>query len=150
MGSAGKNMVVWLIATVLCGLLYRAGGIGKPFNTKFRDLGVPLVCLGYIIFILEPQAWWVHLISFILLFGALTTYLDKIFKKDNFYAHGFICALSYLPYAINTGHYTGFFIRLAIVTLFMGWWCEVNSNDVVEETGRGGVILATLPLFSIF
>ena len=90
--------------------------------------------------------WWVHAISFVAMFGALTTYWDRIFGYDNYYAHGFCVSLAYIPYAIATGNWLGFLIRLTVVALFMGMWCDGFKNDVVEEAGRGGIIALTLPL----
>jgi len=138
-----------IIAAIINAILYRLGGIGKPFDTKYRDLGCPLVTFIWMLLYYQSAPWWVHFISFGLMFGALTTYWDRIFKEDNFYFHGFMVALAYLPYAIITGLWIGFLIRCVAVSVFMGLWCRYFSNDWIEEFGRGGITGASLPLLLI-
>jgi len=139
-------MIKTIIATIINAILYRFGGIGKPFDTKYRDLGCPAISLLWMIFCFQSVPWWIHFIAFGLMFAALTTYWDSLFGYDNFYFHGFMVAFAYLPYAIVTGLWMGFIIRCAVVSVFMGLWCKFFSNDWIEEFGRGGIIGATLPL----
>jgi len=133
-------------------ILYRLGGMAG-MNTKFRDLGVPTVGLAVMLLLGVKVAWWVHLIAFGLLFGALTTYWDSLFGYDNFYFHGFMCAFAYLPYAIATHLWVAFIIRCIICSVFMGLlnyfankynW---KHSDWIEELGRGGALIGTLFLF---
>lgn len=140
------EIVKLIILTGLSAVLYRMGGTGGKwyFNTKMRDLGCPTAC--FLFMLGTPSAWWVHFISFGLLFGALTTYWDKLFGYDNFWFHGFVCGLAYLPYAFYTGHWSGFIIRAFTVAIIMGAVSAISNNDVVEETGRGASLVATLPL----
>ena len=88
---------------------------------------------------------WIHAISFLLCFGALTTYWDKIFKYDNFYMHGLMIGLAYMPYAIYLNWHMIVF-RAIIMAVFMGIWCQLFENDIVEDVGRGSIITLTLPL----
>ena len=140
-----------------CSIFYRIGGMSKEqgkktfaflpewvFNTKARDVGCALVGLIWMT-IFVPVSAIVHLTAFILLFAALTTYWDFIFKKDNFFAHGFVIGLAYLPYAIATGNWPAFIVRAITLAVFMGLWCKYFDNDDVEELGRGAIIIATLP-----
>ena len=143
-----KKNIVWLvITTILSGILYRLGGTGGAWwkNTKMRDLGCSLVCMIYMS-IFYSFAWWVHALSFLLLFGALCTYWDKIFGYDNHYAHGLGCAVAYFPYAIYSGNWIGFGVRCVALALAMGIISGITKNDVVEEVGRGSSIILTLPL----
>ena len=133
------KLLMILVASILSAILYRMGGKGKPYNTKYRDMGCPTVLLALVasLFGLKLGFWWVYLLLFGLSFGALTTYWDFLFKdKDNFWMHGFMCALPGLllcfviPWWIPV-------IRLIICTVGMGWWSKIIGNDVVEECGRG-------------
>lgn len=150
------KMLIIACLSILSGILYRLGGAAKKGNwldilrnTKTRDLGCPLVALLGMLVLGFHAIWWIHLIAFLLMFGALTTYWDKIFGYDNFYMHGGMIALAYLPYAIVRGCWIGFIIRCIVLALFMGIWCKIFSNDIVEEAGRGSSIVATLPLLLI-
>ena len=154
-----------ILATFLSAVLYRLGGMSVfdskryipwrwfpkwAVNTKARDLGCPLVALGWMLVCFQPVAWWIHFISFGLLFGALTTYWDFLFGgEDNFWMHGFMCGLAYFPYAIVTGCWVTFIIRMLTMCVFMGALCAIAENDYVEECGRGAIIAASLPLLLI-
>lgn len=125
----------------LSGLLYRLGGIGKPYNTKFRDLGIPTINLLVALFIFPVSChWWAHVLVFGCMFGALTTYWDFIFKEDNFYAHGFMIGLSSIWYVFFTHHWDAFAIHCLGLALFMGLWSDLIGKDTIEEFGRGAII----------
>lgn len=62
---------------------------------------------------------------------------------------GLCYGLSMFPYAIATGSYLGFGLRSMLLAAFVCLWCECVGNDVLEETGRGFAIIATLPLLFI-
>lgn len=142
-------MWLWIIlGSVLSGVLYRLGGHGKPWNTKVRDFGCPIVAWAVLTYAMELNfLWWIHLISGLLLFGALTTYWDKVFRKDNFYAHGFMCGLAYFPYCFDELSILWMLARAVVLGVLMGVWCHILfTNDVTEEVGRGAFIVLTLPL----
>ena len=122
-----------LFACVLCAILGRMGG-AKGYNTKFRDVGIPTI-LCIVAYILGVHSWWLVLM-FGLMFASLTTYWDFLFGYDNFWFHGFMCGLSFLPIAIVTQQWIGFLIALGITTVWMGGWSKVIKNDVLEELGR--------------
>ena len=100
------KLIVLVIFGVVSGALYRLGGIGKPYNTKYRDFGVPIIALATMLY-LKVEFSWQLVLSTVLLFGALTTYWKKINKffgdTDenchwyNWLVHGLICGLAYLP-----------------------------------------------------
>jgi len=141
------KIIIILIATILSAILYRLGG-AKGWNTKFRDLGCPLVALGLMLFLKISVPWYLHTLAFLLMFGFLTTYWDKLFKYDNFYMHGFMIGIAFLPYMVAVAWWL-ILIRAIIIGLFMGLWCKFFQNDIVEEGGRGAIITATLPLLLI-
>jgi hypothetical protein len=133
------GILIIIIACILSGVLYRLGGIGKPYNTKYRDLGCPTV--GLIALLLTNgfywADWWVYFLTFGLTFLTLTTYWDFLFHNvDNYYAHGFaIGAVGLLlcfvmPWWIPV-------VRLIICTLGMGIWSKKHEVDWIEEMGRG-------------
>lgn len=146
-------LIITSIAIILSAILYRLGG-AKGWHTKYRDFGCPLVALGLIMFFKIIAPWYIHAIAALLMFGALTTYWDKLFKYDNFYMHGLMIGLAYLPYLMVVAWWL-ILIRTIILCLFMGllnWGIhktQINRKDIVEECGRGAIIITTLPLFLI-
>jgi hypothetical protein len=152
-----NNILIWLIASILSAILYRLGGTSA--GTKWRDLGCPLVVTAYLLTLgLKASLWGLfglvgaYFLAFGLLFGALTTY----WKKKGTDAHwwnwaftGLGYSLSALPLAFITGHWIGFGIRSIVLTILITFWSEKIGWDVLEETGRGFLITATLPLLLI-
>ena len=150
--------LVWLILlSILSGVLYRLGGWGGEgrakfpnlpewlFDTKARDIGCAIVSFGAVLVVGIHAPWWIHLISFLILFGVLTTYWDFLFGFDNFWFHGFACGAAYLPYAFY-GEPVSMISRTFILAILMGAWSLAVGNDVLEEFGRGFVLPITLAL----
>jgi len=154
-------IVSTIMVSIACAVLYRLGGLGNDFadkhkyprwmfNTKVRDLGVPISCLAWNLMHFDA-VWYIHALCAFLTLAALTTYWDEVFKEDNFYAHGLMIGLAYVPYLDSLG-FVGFIfiiVRAVVMMGFMGYWCKWFSNDYVEECGRGFIIGATLPLLII-
>lgn len=142
------KVIAWLVAIVICAILYRLGGIGKPFNTKYRDLGIPAIITALLLILGFKAPWWVHCLHFGLLFGALTTYWDCITdkNKDNFYLHSFVCGLAAIVFAWCGVAWWLILIRAVVMSVASGVWCEKVGNDVAEETFRGGIIAVTIPM----
>jgi len=147
------NYLLLILLSIIGGILYRLGGIGKPWNTKMRDLGVP-ACGLFAMKLLGFDYSWVLYLSTLLLFPALTTYWKKInrFFGDtdenchwyNWLVHGLVCGLAYLPMCfggISLYLIIGRAIILAIATM---WWSEVIGDVKWEEGGRGFLIIITL------
>jgi len=137
-----------VINSVICMILYRLGGYGKPFNTKVRDMGIPTACLIWMIFKYPQVAWYWHLLSWGAMFGALTTYWDSVFGYDNFFFHGFMIGIAYIFYAFS-GLWFMIFVRAVALGIGMHIWCKIFKKDWVEEGGRGAMIGATLPMMLI-
>ena len=158
-------MYLWIILlTVLSAILYRLGGWGGEgrarfpnvpgwvFDTKARDVGCALCVTGgtFIVGIAQGIPVWAHIVAFLLLFGALTTYWDEVFGYDNFWAHGFACGMALLPLAIaNPTLLFAVGIRALVMALMMGIICKLSGNDFVEEFGRGSALTITLPLLLV-
>ncbi len=145
------KQIILLILPFIGAILNRLGGMAG-MNTKFRDFGVALVGFFVIILLGIKVAWWIHLISFLLFFSALTSY-EYGMNTDNFYLHGFFTSFAYLPYAIAAHLWVMFIVRVIIATVSIG---GVNyfvnkykwkHSDWVEELSRGGILIGTLFLF---
>ncbi len=135
----GMFILITLIAACISAWLYRAGGQGKPYNTKFRDLGCPLVLIVATIalFGIKLGSWWLYLIAFGLSFGFTTTYWDWLFGYDNFWFHGFALGLAGIPLIWCGVPWWVIGARLVICTVGMGLWSKLIGWDVAEEAGRG-------------
>lgn len=151
-------IAITIIFTVLSAILYRLGGLGREQdqwipawlkNTKYRDVGCSLLAVGWMAIYYERVEWFWYLASFGVLWGALTTYWDFVFEKDNFWVHGLGIGVAFIFYAIATGDWIGWGIRCLSLAVLTGGWCAIFKNDWVEELGRGAFIIATLPLMMI-
>ena len=158
--------MVWLatiIATILSAFAYRIGGMSKEqakqyfpwlpsvlVRSGFRDLGCGLIIVGWCLVCLPRVAWFWYVLSLPVTLLALNTYWQRFFGgEDNFYAHGVGVGLALLFVVIPAGCWMWALGRAVILGLAMGIWCQVFSNDFVEEYGRGAFIIMTLPLLLI-
>jgi hypothetical protein len=147
------TLLIISTCTILSALLYRLGGAAQIGSwtdalrhTKARDLGCPLMAYLAMWVMGVTVPWWAHVATYLLTFAALTTYWDSVFGYDNHYAHGGGVALAALPYALATGGWLGFGLRVVAVTAFMGLWSDYVEHDITEELGRGAIMVATTPL----
>jgi hypothetical protein len=154
------TFIALIILSIGAGVLYRCGGAGKPYNTKYRDLGVPLIATLALLILggFKCHLWLVmaYIAAFGLLFASLTTYWDFLFKKDTFWFSGLVVGLSGLPVSLAYGKCIGCIVRMAIIA---GVWQLLNellpqkvfcwTRDIVEEFGRGVITILTLPLLLI-
>ncbi len=135
------KLLVCILVSCFSGILYRLGGKGKPFNTKYRDFGTPLCGMGVLVLYYKPLtffSWVMWLVWFGLAFASMTTYWDKLFKdKDNFYMHGFMAGLSAFPLFWTGIHWYAILIGAIICGALMGIWSKKISQDWLEESGRG-------------
>jgi len=144
-----------ILYSLLSGLLYRLGGIGKPFNTKIRDFGIPTLAILYLS--KYHLSWWIGMATFVLAFGMLVTYWDKWGTDDvewyEWALTGFGYGISFITYPIAMGHWRGFIIRTLLLTLFMPLWKRYQPKIKIfhdkadlDEIGVGFVYFITLPL----
>ena len=137
---------------ILSAILYRLGGIGKPWNTKVRDMGVPLVCLLWLYFCVSAP-WWVWFIMFGMMFGALTTYWDY-WGTDNVEWYEWALHMGMVGVALTPLIWFGVpwyyhILRIIVLAVAGAAWSEYIDIDWLEEGGRGFLIAATLPLLLI-
>lgn len=147
-----SNLILITLASILTGIQYRLGGIGKPWNTKYRDIGVPLI-VSVVLSLMKPSnIGWVPyaialFIHFGLLFGSLTTYF-KFGQKDVRWWNWAICGLAFglsaLPLAWVTHLWLGYSLRAITLCLSVTLWSEWIGTDWLEEFGRGFLIAFTL------
>lgn len=142
------KLLIIILLSILSGILYRLGG---RFQTKIRDIGVPIVATIALLYFgfKNPIGLFLH---FGLLFGALTTYWKK--KNEdakwwNWLLTGLGYSLAALPIAWITKYWLGFGIRIVILSGLITLWSELVNQDWLEEGGRGILIIITLPLLFI-
>jgi len=136
-----------LALTLICAILYRLGGYGKPFRSWMRDWLIPPLIYTWLLYYRHPDAWygWLMILPAVVLTGAaLTTYLDSIFGYDNFWAAGFLVGLGAIPFMFAGMVWWIILARAILLGILWGGWCNIFSNDWVEELGRGGLIALTL------
>jgi hypothetical protein len=148
------KIIAGVLASIFSAILYRMGG-ADGYNTKFRDLGVPFIGLTFLLIICPHHSYKYiisHICCFGLFFGSLTTYWKKKgaeAKWWNWLLTGLGYSLAFLPFAIVSGEYFGFCLRLVLCSVATIIWSEKIDNVVWEECGRGVICTATLPLLLI-
>jgi hypothetical protein len=138
-----------ILFSFLAGVLYRAGGC---WQTKIRDLGVPLLCYLPALWFLHLWHWGWCLLSAMLLFASLTTYWKKKgedAKWWNWLLTGIGYGVASLPLLAVGVSWWAFLLRTAVLGLSVMAWSEVISIAWLEEFGRGFLIIATLPLLCL-
>ncbi|MEM3036136.1 MAG: hypothetical protein QXS18_04950 [Thermoplasmata archaeon] len=161
-------MIIIILLAIIAGILYRLGGSCKKENwldclrnTKIRDLGIPLIQGGILIwlnlkslkFSLFLSKIPLFLLTFGLTFASLTTYhkwLNKFFNKTkenaywfNWFAHGFFIGLSFLP-LVGIFGLEKILLRAVLLGLGMAVWSSLVKWDILEEWGRGFLIIFSL------
>lgn len=144
------NILIVLGFSLLSAFLYRLGGVGDPFNTKIRDLGVPTCML--VVMALLGHWHNILLLCFLLMFGAQVSYFKKKGELPiwyNWLLVGLAFSAAMLPYSVVIKNYDGFLYRSIVVTVFTIIWSEVVNLDWLDEAGRGFVQIATLPFLFV-
>jgi hypothetical protein len=147
------KIAVWLLASVISAILYRAGGQSQDPTSSptwmpmwlrhswCRDWLVPACSLTCLLLFWHNAEWYKLLLAFIvsygLMGGALSTYWDFLFGFDNYYAHGFMVGLSVFPFAIIGMSWWLLAAQTIIISVGMGLWSNLIDKDSDEEFGRG-------------
>ena len=145
------KVIIIIVCSIASGILYRMGG-SADYNTKFRDFGCPTVML-IAMWVLGWNNWL--LLCWLLLFAALTTYWDDFAKYFDdmdtwcWILTGLGYSLAMLPYVIATGCWLGFLLRTVALVFSTITWSNLIDDVVWEESGRGALIIATLPLLTV-
>jgi len=139
-----------LLLVVASAVLYRMGG-ADGYNTKFRDFGCPLSAVA--------SAWliglqhWSLVISFGLLFGAMTTYWKRKGEDARWYnwlMTGFMYAMAFIPTVWFLSRFEAFVYFAAFLSIATMIWSEMASDVVWEECGRGSILIIAQAAFLIF
>lgn len=137
---------ITLIAAILSGIAYRMGGSGN-YPRQARIVGVSAItCIA--LFLLGIHSWWLLLVMG-LSCGAVSAYYQQDEKKWGYWAHGLGLSLAVLPIVFLSQHWLGFSIRCLVLTGAITLWSQFTKNAVVEEFGRGFIIVSTIPLLLI-
>lgn len=147
------SLIIFL--SIVSAALYRLGGIGKPFDTKYRDFGTPL-CALIILILCSPGFSWklagALSLSLGLMFGSMTTYFKRKGKNVQFINWVFVSiafSLSILPYVIVTGEWFAFALRSVSLIVALPLACQLIGWDDLEEGCRGFLFSITLIFFYI-
>lgn len=145
--SLWKDILAIFLATGAA-ILYRMGGSGN-YARFFRPLGIGFATT--IILCLINLHW-----SAILAGGASAGLSTTYFKKKgseakwfNWLFVGLAMSLAVIPWCLFNGHWIGFGIRTFVLTGLIILWCQSIGDAVLEELGRGFLIISTLLLLFI-
>ncbi len=147
-----NKLLILLIASIISGILYRLGGIGKPFKSWMRDWLIPPLTYLTLLFFWQPSTLLGYLLilpAITITGAALTTYWDWLFGFDNFWFHGFMIGLATFPLYWAGIHWWAIGIRAIILAILVGGWSKLIGWDTAEEWGRGFIATITIPLLLI-
>ena len=143
-------IIAGLALAVVSAILYRMGG-AAGYNTKWRDLGCPLVAVASALVI--GMCHWSLVISFGVMFGAMTTYWKRKGQDAHWYhwwTTGLIYAVAFLPPAYFLSRIEAFVYYAIFVSTVTTVWSVLMSNVVWEECGRGAILIIGQAAFLIF
>lgn len=153
-----NNVFLWtILLSCVSSILYWISGrkgVDKyvgGLDNYFRDVGCSLVAFFWMSMFYPEVAWYIHLISFGLMWGAVSSYWDFT-GKDDYFLHGMGIGLAYLAYAWTSGAWVGFGIRVIVLSALMGglnWFVHryhIPFSAWIEELFRGAIIVLSMPL----
>lgn len=139
------KIIAFIALSLASGILYRLGGIGKPYSTKSRDWGCPL-CLITCLWLFK--GWhWSYLLVLGLSWGALSSYwkgkaVDM--KWWNWALHGAGCGIAGFPLLWAGISFYSILYRTLYCAQAMVAVSEISENVWYEEIIRGIVFCATV------
>ncbi len=138
--------------SLLSALLYYLGG-EKGWNTKYRDFGCPSCALLTLWLLGITAAWWVWVLGFGIMFGAMTLSGKKKGEDSrwwNWLILGAFYAFSAIPFVLwGSVPWLGFIIRIIVLGLITMFWSERFSSVLLEAGGRGFWFNISLILFKL-
>lgn len=95
--------------------------------------------------------FYCYLISFLLTWAALSSYWRWVnntpdVESINWFLHGLGIGLAMLPFVWVGVSLWLILFRSILLGVSMMFWSDHNNNVVVEEMGRGALIVLTLPI----
>lgn len=151
------NIVYIILLSIVSAILYRLGGASEEDQDKEfpwiprwfknlqkkRDVGCTLCTLGSVAILGIHAQWWVWVLCFGMMWGALSTYWDFLFGFDNHWFHGFMCGVALVLFGMTAGWlWVG--LRCLALAILMGGWSALVGNAKWEEMGRGFVLPITI------
>lgn len=137
---------LWVILALFSGLLYRLGGIGKPYPTKLRDCGCA-ACLVACLWLWGIKLTLLSgLLTFCLSWAALSSYWKgkaTDMKWWNWALHGLGCGLAALPLVLTNIPLVNILCRVTFCAVTMTAVSEVSDSVWYEEFWRGFIVTAS-------
>jgi hypothetical protein len=143
------KIILILIVSSIGASLYRLGGWNKG-NRLFRIIGVPFTFFVLFVALRGSSAFKAaYLLPYAACFGltmaAISTYWDFMFNNwDNFWFHGFMLGNAAIPLYWTGIHWWMIGIRAILMAILMGGLCALVKWDILEETGRGFIFIASI------
>jgi len=142
-------MILICLLSILSGVFYHLGGIGKPYPTKLRDWGCPacfIVCLYLTAGRFTLQVALCYLATFLLSWAALSTYYKKGIdcKWQNWFFHGLGCGLAALPLIWVGVSTLDILSRSLFLVASMTLVSEFSESVWYEEFMRGFIFTASM------
>lgn len=138
-----KNIIAICVAAIV-GICYRMGGSGNyPRWTRPVGVGLGVTAVLWLLFGFH----WSILVSAGASAGLSTTYFKKKgtdAKWWNWLLVGLAMSLALLPWSWATNHWIGFLLRTIFLTPAICLWSQLIGNAVLEELGRGFLIIISL------
>ena len=148
-------MLLIIGLSICSAIAYALGGMGGAWwkNTKVRDWGTPVCALSILYIYGVPLPIWVTVVTFILMWAALSTYCTPKDQEDvyaiNWTCTGLLYGLTSIGVAFTTKHWMGFWLRVATLGLLIPLWSVKTNKAWLEEGGRGFLFAITMPLLAI-
>jgi hypothetical protein len=141
-----------ILGAIASAVLYRIGGSDNTWHGKERDWGCSLAFMVVFYLVHGKFSYLTYLLSFLFCWVTLSTYWKKKGTDAQWYhwfLHGFMVGLSSIPLAWIGISTVLILIRSLVLGLSMMAVSELSTNVLVEEYGRGFLIVATLPILFI-
>ena len=147
--------IIWLIASLIAGLLYHIAGTGGFKNAKaIRRFGCAAIALGLYIYLagFHLGQWWVYLFTYILNALALSTYHDYLAPDGT--SENWLCwlatgggyGLSALPLVWCGVHWWAILARAIFLAISIMWLRERTCKVFKEEFFSGVLYCGSIPI----
>ena len=138
------SVLIIIVLAIAAAIFYRMGGSGN-YPRWVRPVGVS-ACLILGMLARGYFDWWL-ILCFGIQYGAVTTYFKKKgtdAKWWNWLLVGIASSAAILPVVINSGDWLSFAVRGVVLTAGTVLWSQFIGHAVVEELGRGALIILSL------
>lgn len=145
------TFAITLLLSIVDAITYRMGGSGN-YPRFMRPLGTGIITM--IILAIHKFEFSILYFVVLLISSGLTAVLSTTYLKKkgedakwwNWALVGLVLSLSVAPFAIYNHLYMGLLLRSIFLTTMIALWSESIGNAVIEELGRGFILIITLPV----